>query len=784
MNTKNCLFTASVAVMLCPSIMADRAFAQQSTGAGRLEEIIVTARRIEERLQDTPISVSVFTAENLEQRMIGSTEDLDQITPNLQFTNDTTLAGNNNSSNIFIRGVGQTDPTSTVDPGVALYIDDVYMGQSVGGTMDLRDIASVQILRGPQGTLFGKNSVGGAVLLTTVEPGDEFGGEIRAGTGSDSLVNLFAAFDAPLSDTVKSRFTIGTKQQDGYVTRVQTGEDLGDTSVWGVSGKLVFDVNDRFNAKFQFDYTKADENGNPFVFAAATETATFTRAASGEAGCPGAGYPAPVPMIEDDRCANDFQNKGPYANNGTNPIESKLENWGAALYLNYGLNDDWALKSVTAYRSLEWEGIRDADNTPLTILHTDYDSDGDQFSQELRLLYAAERLSGTFGLFYFEEKIDDIVFVELNDPAPGSLADSDNNVTDNNSWALFTQWTYDATDQLSLTIGGRYTEDTKGSTPDQFNYNFPQAKYLPVQLYEDTFTDFSMAVSAAYRVNAQTMIYLSYAEAFKGGGWNSHFNTCQILDPCAIAPPPEGQGLIEGTPPYNNAAAAAAAFATGIHSFGPEEAATWEIGFKADLADNTLRLNAAVFTTDYDELQFTYRSGVAPYLANAGKASIDGAELEMTWLPSENWTIDGGIGYLDSAIDELRTLSVVATGVEVGNRLPYTPELQYSLGIGYSTVLDNGWMIAPRVDYSYRDDVFWDANNTQEIAVNSSNSLVNVGLALGPDEGPWLLRAAITNATDELYSTGGNSSLTTGAGYAEIAYARPREYYLTFSYDF
>lgn len=159
-----------------------------------------------------------------------------------------------------------------------------------------------------------------------------------------------------------------------------------------------------------------------------------------------------------------------------------------------------------------------------------------------------------------------------------------------------------------------------------------------------------------------------------------------------------------------------------------------------------MRLNAAVFTTDYDELQLTYRSGVAPYLANAGKASIDGAELEMTWLPSDNWTIDGGIGY--------------------------------------STVLDNGWMITPRVDYSYRDDVFWDANNTQEIAVNSSNSLVNVGLALGPNGGPWLLRAAITNATDELYSTGGNSSLTTGAGYGEIAYARPREYYLTFSYDF
>ena len=774
-----------MAAVLCLPFMAEQSSAQQPSGArAELEEIIVTARRVEERLQDTPISVTAFTAESLRDRMILSTEDLDQITPNLQFTNDTTLAGNNNSSNIFIRGVGQTDPTATVDPGVSLYIDDVYMGQSIGGTMDFRDIANVQVLRGPQGTLFGKNSVGGAILVTTVEPGDEFGGTVRAGVGSDSLGDLFVAFDAPLSDTVRSRFSFGTRRQDGYVTRIQTGEDLGDTNVWTLTGKLVFDISDRFDAKLQFDYTKADENGNPFVFAAANETATFMRAASGEAGCPGAGFPAPVPLIDDDRCGNDFQNKGPFANNGTNPLESKLENWGLSLYLNYDLTDDWALTSVTAYRSLEWRGIRDADNTPLTILHTDYDSDGDQFSEELRLQYSADRLSGTFGAFYFEENVNDIVLVELNDPAPGSLEDSDNNITDNSSWALFTQWTYETTDQLSLTLGGRYTEDTKGSIPDQFNYNFPDAKYLPVQLYEATFDNFSITASASYRWNEQAMTYISYSEAFKGGGWNSHFNTCQILDPCAIAPPPEGQGLVPGTPPYNNAAAAAAAFATGIHSFGPEEATTWELGFKTDLVDNTLRLNGAIFTTDYDELQFTYRSGVAPYLANAGKASIDGYELEMTWLPSGDWVVEGGIGYLDSSVDELRELSIVATGVLVGNRLPYTPEWTYNLGIGYNGVLDNGWMIAPRVDVSYRDDVFWDANNTPEIAVDSSYSIFNVSLVFGPDQGAWRARASVTNATDELYSTGGNSSLSTGAGYAEIAYARPREYYLMFEYNF
>jgi iron complex outermembrane receptor protein len=686
-----------------------------------------------------------------------STEELDQITPNLQFTNDTTLAGNNNSSNIFIRGIGQVDPTSTVDPGVGLYVDEVYMGQSVGGTMELRDINTVQILRGPQGTLFGRNSVGGAILLTTVEPGDEFGGTLRAGVGSDSLADFFIAVDAPLSDTVKSRFSFGTRQQDGYVTRIQTGEDLGDTSAWTLTGKLTFEPNDRFRGKVQFDYTETDENGNPFVFAASTETAIFQIIASIDAGCPGVSFPppTPVPPIDDERCANDFQAKGPYANNGTYPIESILTNWGASLHLEYDFNDTWRIKSITAARSLEWEGIRDADNTPLSILHTDYDSDGDQFSQELQLLYTSERTHGTIGAMYFQEEVDDIVYVQLF-PPPGLQEDSDNNITDNSSWAVFTQWTFDATDNLSLTLGGRYTEDTKASTPDQFNYNNPDLKYLPVMKYEDTFDDFSIHASAAYRFNEQAMVYVSYSEAFKGGGWNSHFNR------------PQTQAELDT-----------------FHKFEQEEAQTIEAGFKLDLADNTFRLNGAIFSTDYDDLQFVYRVGVAPYLANAGDAGVDGFELEATWLPTENWIIDAAIGTLDSEVESLDAIPPgAAIGVNVGNKLPYTPETQYAIGVGYQGQLGNGWILAPRVDFSYRDDVFWDANNTTEIAVNSSYSILNASLVLGPGEGPWRLRAAVTNATDEEYSTGGNSSLTTGSGYAEIAYARPRQYFVNFEWDF
>jgi iron complex outermembrane receptor protein len=734
--------------------------AQSAVDAGfALEEIIVTARRVEENLQDTPISITAITGTELELRQVFSTEDLDQVTPNLQFTNDTTLAGNNSSSVIFIRGIGQTDPTSTVDPGVGLYIDDVYMGQSIGGTLDFRDIASVQVLRGPQGTLFGRNTIGGAIVLTTQDPDAEQGGDYRFQIGSDRLADAFIGLDLPGAEGFRSRFTFGARARDGYVTRLQSGEDLGDTQTYTATGKLIWDGFEALELRAQFDYTKSDENGNPFVFAASEETATFQRVASADAGCPGFGgdwtvLPA-VPQIDDERCANDFQNKGPFNNNGTYPLESKLENWGASFHVSYMLNDLWRFKSVTAYRSLTWEGIRDADNTPLTILHTDYDSDGDQFSEELQLLFANDALNGVLGFYYFQEEIDDIVLVQLNSPAPGVQSDSDNNITKNDSWAVFTQWSFDLSDQLAVAVGGRYTEDTKGSIPDQFDYANPDVKYLPVQLYEDSFDAFTGSASLSYRWTDQVMTYVSYAEGFKGGGWNSHFNRAQTAEEQAQ-----------------------------FQQFDQEEAQTFEIGFKLDLLDDSLRVNGAVFSTDYDDLQFTYRVGVAPYLANAGKASIDGAELEATWVPNSSWIVHGGIGSLDTSIDTLREIAGTGLGVSVGNALPFSPELQANMGVGYTSNLSNGATVMPRVDIAYQDRTFFDANNTVEIAQLDSVTVANLSLGYAPAGASWLATVGVNNATDELYPSGGNSSLTTGSGYAEIAYARPREYFVSFSNDF
>ena len=279
------VLTASV-VGLTGIAAAQTAAQVSATSGGTLGEVIVTARKFEENLQDTPIAVTAFTGTELEERQIFKTDRLDEVVPNLQFANNAPLAGNNSSSQVFIRGIGQTDPTSTVDPGVGLYIDDVYMGSSVGANMELRDISSVQVLRGPQGTLFGRNTIGGAIVMTTKDPGDEFGGTVRLGGGSDSLIDAFGAVDVPFSDTFKSRFTAGLRKQDGYVTRTD-GEDLGDTNTYTVTAKLIWRPSEAFEGKFLADYTNSDENGSPLVFAPITKTAAFPRVASLDAGCPG-----------------------------------------------------------------------------------------------------------------------------------------------------------------------------------------------------------------------------------------------------------------------------------------------------------------------------------------------------------------------------------------------------------------------------------------------------------------------------------------------------------------
>ena len=711
-----------------------------SLSAFGLDTITVTARKRAENLQDTPISVSAFSGDALDRRQIFSTANLGQITPNLQLATLAPLSGNNSAAQVFIRGIGQTDATAGVDPGVGIYIDDVYMGSAVGGVMDFRDIASVQVLRGPQGTLFGRNTIGGAILLTTIPPGDELGGTLRAGVGTDQLLEGFAALNLPMSETLKTRFTAGKRSRYGYVTRAFDGLDLGNVNSYALTAKALWEPVNTFRLNLKADYTHANEHGTPLVFAAINESAAFPSIVSAAAGCPNI-------TVDDPRCANDFWNDGPYTANGTLPLQSALESWGLTASAEVGVNDRLSFKSITAYRELDWKGIRDADNTPFMILHTKYVSSGEQLSQELHALASLGRLNGVLGLFYFNQSTDDRLRVSF----PPETEDSNDNLINNNSWAAFSQWSYAFTDALSLSGGLRYTYEKKASTPFQFNFDNPAVLYVPHQRYEKSFNATTGSVSVQYRWNPSVMTYLSWTQGFKSGGFNSRFN--------AVVP--------AGAPP----------------PFNPEKADATELGVKLYVS-NRLRVNAALFTTSYDDLQLTYRIGTAPFIFNAGKASIDGLDLELEYLPMRGLMLAAGLGVLNAEIDRVSTIVGATTAVTTNSQLPYSPQLQGNASISYSLPITSRLQATPRVDVSHTGAQFFDSGNTREIAQNNAVTVLNLGLSVDNEIGGWQFALGVSNATNETYPVAGNSSLTTKSGYAEIAYSRGREAFLNVTKTF
>ncbi len=741
-----------------------------------LQEIVVTARRREEPLQNTPIAVSAFSADALEHQQILSTEDLGHVTPSLQFHGYAPLSGNNAAAQIFIRGIGQTDPSPSVDPGVGLYIDDVYVGRAVGGVMELRDISQVQVLRGPQGTLFGRNTIGGAVLLTTEAPGNEFGGTARVTFGDDQLKEAFVAVDIPTGDEIASRASAGVRKRDGYVTRVSDGVDLGNENSYTLRWATRWHVTDGLKLTLRGDYTNADEHGSPFVFATINGKQAFPAAVSVAAGCPGATFPPPnVPAgTVDPRCANSATwNLGPFRNGGTAPVGSTLTNWGASTVAEWALTDSFSLKSVTAYRRLEWSGKRDADNTPFLILQTDYQSSGHQLSQELQALTQTDRLHGVFGAFYFKESIDDLLQVPVPTPpplvaagaSPGSR-DYDAAWIDNDNWALFSQWTYDLTRALNITGGVRYTDEVKkirivdfnvspytNPTPNPTPSTVPPLYVQPTPFKQD-FTATTGSASLQYRWSEKLMTYFSWSQGFKSGGFNQRYNA---------APP--------GNMPI---------------PFKEETAQTYELGLKSDWG-KVLRVNTAIFKTYYDNMQLTYRLGVVPILFNAGKSTIEGSELEVTYVPTVDFNVTASASYLRNTIDQVATIvvpgSTVTATVGPSNSLPFTPRWQGNVGAGY-TLHPGSLLLTPRVDVSYTASQFFDAANSREVAQNAGVTLMNASLILENSTRAWRLMIGGNNLTDKIYPIAGNSSFSSSAGYAEIVYSRPRNYFVSGTYNF
>ena len=752
------------------------------------EELVVTARRREESVQDTPVAISPFTAATLEARQVRQTQDLERITPSVQFKPAGQLSGNTASTVVFIRGVGQLDPTAAVDPGVGIYIDEVYVGRAVGGLIDLGDIEGVEVVRGPQGTLFGRNTIGGAILVRTREPElGKLSSTVRFRTGQDGLYDGFAGVNLPIGNAAAARLSGAFRTRDGYVTRPFDGRDLGNEESYNVNGALSWALSPRSLFSFRADYTRRDENGAPFVFAGINETAPVPAIVSVAAGCPGAtipflppGHPSlgppNVPLVNDPRCANDFQALDEFTSGGTASVESTSDVWGLSATATVPLTSQLSLKSITAFRSTDSRGVRDADNTSFLILTTDLTTDAYQFSEEVKLRFASATVSTIVGVYYINESTDERASVPLSFPptpqliasvlagGPGSrdLQFSD---LETDSFAVFAHGSVKATRGLEIAGGLRYTRDAKsyqGTVLNLFPSTLPDPDPLPTlaipeggplfiysRPFEEVFSAVTGSASVQYRWHPSINTYGSYARSFKSGGFNTRYN----------APPPDFVPV----------------------PFDEEKVDSFEGGAKLDLPGG-LRLNVAAFHAKYDDIQLIFRQGVVPLLFNAGNATINGFEAEFGYRPNRRLILEGGFSTLDDEIKSITPVPGASATVAPGDDLPLTPSFQGNLALAVPVALDSRFTLTPRIDSSYSSRVTF-ITGSVPIIEQPGYAVVNASVTLAESQRGWQVSGGVLNLLDKNYLIQGNASLAT-LGYAERIFARPRNWFLQLSVDF
>lgn len=749
-------------LMLVGAIPAIPAVQAQENGRGyALEEVVVTARRREEGLQDTPVAVSAFGAADIEERNIMSPADVSQYVPNLQFDSTAAESGGGSSSQISIRGIGQTDYVITVEPGVGLYLDGVYIGKSVGSLIETVDLERIEVLRGPQGTLFGKNTIGGAVVLTSKRPSAEPEFSLDVTTGRFDRLDVRTSISGAVHDRLRLRFSGASFDRDGHVRRVLTGQTQGDRDV--LSGRLTaeLDVSDNLLATFSIDGMRSDEPspGQVLIRTSATEGfANFNT--SGQ---------------YDDRWTQPLDARRNFSRGGNS---SETSVWGTNLTLDWDLGE-FALKSITAYRTVDSEIFQDLTLNPVYVNEIGQDIDIEQVSQEFQITGTLfeERLNYLVGFFWMNESGSQAfpVLLEAVEFVSGGSIDND-------STAIFAQVDYDVTDRLRLTLGARYTWEKRRYTPEQRmlqvnnpgvvglfgSFGFPASAFdpgtplFPEVQASDSDSRFTPSVTVDYQFTDEVMGYFTYSRGFKGGGFTMR------------GFPPALPGITPGIPANADPASL-------VPRFGPEKAEVFELGFKSQLWDNRARLNVAGFVTNYDDLQILANSGLlafVPIIVNAGDARMWGVEVEAEVVPTDWLRINGGFGWLDH---EYLRVDPIAAGVTEDSRIPNAPEWTATLGGTVDLMQNDFGHVFMRADWSYKASQFKMAVNSPAV-FQGSYDLLNASLNWRSPNEQWLATLGATNLTNEIYKV--SVVENTGIGYAQAVVSRPREWYLRLKYNF
>lgn len=688
--------------------------------------IVVTARRREETLLDVPMAVSAFSGETLENRGVTNISEIAQAAPSVTIEPS---RATNTTLTAFIRGVGQQDPLAGFEPGVAIYIDDIYLARPQGALLDVYDVERVEVLRGPQGTLYGRNAVGGAIKYVTrrLGPDHEFSG--RVSYGSYDQIDLVAKGSVPIGDSVRIGAAIASLNRDGYGANFTTGQDNYNKDLIAVRGSLELMPSDDVFIRISGDYTDDDSN-------------------------PVAGYrPFPGVVSGTPVLSNFFST---FAGAATNPStagingQNEVEAGGINGLFEWEASDTVTLKSITAWRKDRTFSVIDFDSLAVDDFDAPVIYRNEQFSQELQLLYQSDRLNGVFGFYYLDAQASndfDVVLGQLGRAFFGApLTAFTGGSVDTSAWSIFGDFTYDITDQFALTLGGRYTEDKR--TADIFRASylgtgspaFGNSTAIQTAVTSDyeasrTFKNFSPRVLVNFKPNDDVNLYASYSRGFKAGSFDprgSNFSSPEV-----------------------------------VNGYEPEILDSFEAGVKTRFGRSYV--NIAAFYSDYKDLQVpgslpidTDGDGVnddfVGAVTNAGKATIKGIELEanIELAPGLNFIANGSL--LDPEYKRF-----IVNGVDVADmrRIQNTPDFQSFLGLNYNTDFIWGGTINFFGSWSHKSSIT--QFETPVPAIDQpAYDLFDAAVTWTSDDGHWTLAVQGKNLSNEIYRTSGYNFPTLG----------------------
>ncbi len=739
------LVAAAVAAAFGASLPA----AAQETGARAIEQITVTARRVEETLQDVPLAVSAFSADDLARLQADSLDGLQGAVPNLNLVQG---RGSASSANIFIRGIGQPDALQTFDPGVGVYVDDVYISRIQGALFNLHDVERVEVLRGPQGTLYGKNTIAGAVKIVTRRPTEETEFDAEVGIGRYSARNGRVFLAGGLTDTLFASFSGLVSERDGTVTDSATGAEYNDIDTRAGRIALRWVPTDTLEARLSVDATR---ERNALNLGRARAPLISVDLATGGI----------VPRFVPEEGSWDRTARSQLPNDPG----QELDHWGTSLSVDWDIDDALTAKSITSWRRLETDFFIDIDATELELGDVFVGVRQEQMSQEFQLAWdAGGRFNGVAGIYALKERVGSEQFAFADDfllfgGIPLDFLRTINDFQETLSYAAFGQGTWQLDERWSATVGLRYTYEEKDyfRTTSVFSQAGPFLESTFAFDIDDTWSAFTPSFTLDYRAADDVLLYATVARGFKSGGFNGRAN----------AP-------------------------TDVSVFDPEFVWTWEAGVKSELADGRVRLNAAAFYSDYKDFQARVSEVANPDdpvpnfgfpVINAGELEIWGAELEAAWVPVDGLTLATQIGYLNADYKEFNAAEAGPDGSVViidrsGDETPFSPEWTMRFAGSYAFDLGANGMLTVGADTAYRSKMWLSVDN-RDVLTQSGYWLSNAFVTWSSPDTRWSVTGGLKNLTDREYKV--DAQEFSAVGNIQTAYyGDPRTWSLSLRYRY